>query len=401
MDKKDYIGASDEVLFHLYNRFPVVFDHGEGMSLYDTDGKSYLDFGSGIGVMAFGYGHPEFTKALHEQVDRLLHTSNLFYHTRLEGAADALCRASGMSRVFFTNSGAEAIEGALKTAKKYAYKKTSKNGHSLISFEHSFHGRTVGALSVTGNEHYREAFYPLMDGVSFGTYNDLSSVESLIKEDTCAILLEPVQGEGGIIPATEEFIKGLRRICDERDILLIFDEIQCGMGRTGYMFACQKYGVKPDILTTAKALGGGLPVGAFVVSEKVAGASLEPGDHGTTYGGNPLVCAAVETSIGLMEKLGLPEHVRETAPYLEGKLDGLCEKHSAIVKGHRGVGFMQGLIIDPAIKPGEIMKNCLDEGMVVLTAGSDVVRLLPPLIAEKPDIDEMYEIMDRVLSAMG
>ncbi len=393
----DYINESEKCLLHVYNRFSVVFDHGEGMRLYDTDGKSYLDFGSGIGVMAFGYGHPEYNKALHEQVDRLLHTSNLFYHPPLMRAAQAVCRASGLDKVFFTNSGAEAIEGALKTAKKYAYKKTGKNGHNLIAFSHSFHGRTVGALSVTGNEHYREAFYPLMDGVSFGTYNDLNSVEELVDDDTCAILLEPIQGEGGIIPATEEFLTGLRRMCDKRDMLLIFDEIQCGMGRSGYTYTFQKYGVKPDVLTTAKALGGGVPVGAFAVTDKVAESSLEAGDHGTTYGGNPLVCAAVETSIGLLEKLDLPGHVRETAPYLEEKLQTLCDRHPDVAKGHRGMGFMQGLIIDPGVKPVDIVKASLEKGLVVLTAGSDVLRLLPPLVAEKADIDEMFDILDSIL----
>ena len=397
MEKKDHIEKSENALLHVYNRFPVVFDHGEGMRLYDTDGKAYLDFGSGIGVMAFGYGHPDYTGALHEQVDKLLHTSNLFYHTPLNEAAEALCRVSGMDRVFFTNSGAEAIEGALKTAKKYAYEKSGRAGKKVIAFEHSFHGRTVGALSVTGNEHYREAFYPLMDGVSFATFNDIESVKPLIDDDTCAIIVEPIQGEGGIIPATEEFLKGLRQLCDEHDMLLIFDEIQCGMGRTGNMYAFQKYDIKPDVLTTAKALGGGVPVGAFVVTQKVAEASLKPGDHGTTYGGNPFVCAAVKASIGLMESLDLPGHVTKTAPYLEEKLSWLCEKHPDVALGHRGVGFMQGLILAPSVKPVDIMKKALEKGLVVLTAGSDVLRLLPPLVATEEDIDEMASILDSIL----
>ncbi len=397
MNKQEYIDASEEGLLHVYNRFPVVFDHGEGMRLYDSDGKSYLDFASGIGVMAFGYGHPDHTAALHEQVDKLLHTSNLFYHPPLMDAASALCRVSGMDKVFFTNSGAEAIEGAIKTAKKYAFKKTGKAGKNVIAFNHSFHGRTVGALSVTGNEHYREAFYPLMDGVRFADFNDIESVRTLVDPDTCGIIVEPIQGEGGIVPATKEFLQGLRQLCDEHDILLILDEIQCGMGRSGHMYAYMGYDITPDVLTTAKALGGGVPVGAFAVSKKVAASSLEPGDHGTTYGGNPLVCAAVKASIELMEKLDLPGHVKETAPYLEKKLSELCEKHPETALGHRGVGFMQGLIISPEIKPVDIAKKALEKGLVVLTAGSDVLRLLPPLIAEKSDIDEMAGILDGIL----
>ena len=394
--EKQYIENCEEHLLHVYNRFPVVFDHGEGMHLFDTEGKSYLDFGSGIGVMAFGYGHPDFVKAIHAQTDKLLHTSNLFYHSSLAGAAEAVCRASGMDKVFFTNSGAEAIEGAIKAAKKYAYEKTKKADKRVIAFNHSFHGRTVGALSVTGNDHYREPFYPLMDGVDFADYNDIESVKNLIGEDTCAIIVEPVQGEGGIIPATEEFLRGLRELCDQKDMLLIFDEIQCGMGRTGYMYAFQKYNVKPDVLTTAKALGGGLPVGAFVLSDRVAKDSLKPGDHGTTYGGNPLVCAAVETSINLMESLDLPGHVQKVSPYLEEKLDWLCDRHPGIISGHRGLGFMQGLILKDTVKPVDIMKKALESGLVVLTAGSNVLRLLPPLIAEESHIDEMADILDGV-----
>ncbi len=397
MEKQDYINGCEEGLLHVYNRFPVVFDHGEGMRLYDTDGKAYLDFASGIGVMAFGYGHPEYTKALHEQVDKLLHTSNLYYTEPLMKAAAAVRRASGMDKVFFTNSGAEAIEGALKAAKKYAYKKTGSAGKKVIAFNHSFHGRTVGALSVTGTDHYREPFYPLMDGVSFGTFNDIESVKKLVDADTCAIIVEPVQGEGGIVPATKEFLTELRSLCDEHDMLLIFDEIQCGMGRTGYMYTFQSYGIIPDILTTAKALGGGVPVGAFAMTKKVAESSLEAGDHGTTYGGNPLVCAAVDASIGLMESLDLPKHVRETAPYLEEKLEELCKKHPDVALGHRGMGFMQGLVISPSVKPGDIAAKALEKGLIVITAGADVLRLLPPLIADRAEIDEMAGILDGIL----
>ena len=395
MSMQNIMDTADSYLLHVYNRFPVVFDHGKDMYLYDTDNKEYLDFASGIGVMVFGYGNKEFAYALENQIRKLLHTSNLYYHEPLLTAAHAVCKVTQMDKVFFTNSGAEAIEGAVKTAKKYAYMRDKKAGHEVIAFSHSFHGRTVGALSVTGNDHYREPFYPLMDGVLFAEYNNYESVESLVSEKTCAILMETVQGEGGIYPADEEFIKAVRQLCTDRDIVFILDEIQCGMGRTGYRYAYEHYDLKPDIVTTAKALGGGVPVGAFAVSKKIAEASLVPGDHGTTYGGNPLVCAAVTKSIEMLEEMKLCEHVQNTAPYLEAKLEELTQKYD-FVKGHRGMGFMQGLVLDVPV--GDVVKACLKEGLIVLSAGSDVLRLLPPLIAQEDDIDRAMIVIDGVLA---
>ena len=398
MTKQDYMDEAEQVLFHVYNRFPVVFDHGEGVYLYDTDGKDYLDFASGIGVMAFGYGNRDYNDALTKQIGKILHTSNLYYHPPLVEAGEKLTRVSQMDKAFFTNSGAEAIEGAIKVAKKYAYLRDGHAGHEVIAMEHSFHGRTVGALSVTGTDHYREPFYPLMDGVKFATFNDLDSVKQQVTKATCAILLEPLQGEGGIYPATKEFLEGLRQLCDEKDILLIFDEIQCGMGRTGAMYTWQHYGVKPDIMTTAKALGGGVPVGAFLVTNRVAEASLVPGDHGTTYGGNPFVCAAVSKSIDLMEELQLPEHVQQVTPYFEEALAQLTKEYEFIL-GYRGMGFMQGLLIDPKVPVGEIVAKCLEAGLVVLSAGGNVLRLLPPLIITETDVDEMVRRMRPVLDS--
>ncbi len=374
----------------------MVFDHGEGVYLYDTDGKDYLDFASGIGVMAFGYGNRDYNDALTKQIGKILHTSNLYYHPPLVEAGEKLVRISRMDKAFFTNSGAEAIEGAIKVAKKYAYLRDGHAGHEVIAMEHTFHGRTVGALSVTGTDHYREPFYPLMDGVKFATFNDLDSVKQQVTKATCAILLEPLQGEGGIYPATKEFLEGLRQLCDEKDILLIFDEIQCGMGRTGAMYTWQHYGVKPDIMTTAKALGGGVPVGAFLVTNRVAEASLVPGDHGTTYGGNPFVCAAVSKSIDLMEELQLPVHVQQVTPYFEEALEQLTKEY-AFILGYRGMGFMQGLLIDPKVPVGEIVSKCLEAGLVVLSAGGNVLRLLPPLIITETDVDEMVRRMRPVL----
>lgn len=395
MNKHEYMKEAESHLIHVYNRFPVVFEKGEGVYLYDTDGKKYLDFGSGIGVMAFGYNDKEYNDALKAQIDKIIHTSNLFYHEPLLTAAEKVCKISGMDRVFFTNSGAEAIEGALKTAKKYAYNKRGKGNYEIIAMENSFHGRTVGAVSVTGTTHYREPFYPLMDGARFANFNDLDSVKKLIDKNTCAIITETVQGEGGVTPATKEFMQGLRKLCDENDILLIIDEIQCGMGRTGTTYAYEQYGVKPDILTTAKALGGGVPVGAFLVTERVAADSLEPGDHGSTYGGNPLVLAAVSKSIDIIEGRRLPENVQKLTPYFEKILDSFTEKYD-FVKGHRGLGFMQGLIIDKSIPVGDILNKALDEGLVLLSAEGNLVRFLPPLIMDKAGFDEMEAKLNKV-----
>ena len=397
MKSVDLIQNAEDNLFQVYNRFPVVFDKGEGVYLYDVEGKKYLDFASGIGVMAFGYGDKEYGDGLKAQIDKLTHTSNLYYHQPMILAAEQVCKVSGMDKAFFTNSGAEAIEGAIKTAKKYAYLRDGFAGHEIIAMEHSFHGRTVGSLSVTGTEHYREPFLPLMEGVRFATFNDLDSVKARITDKTCAIIMETIQGEGGLYPADVDFIKGVRKLCDEHDILLILDEIQCGMGRTGAMFAWQKYGVKPDIMTSAKALGAGVPVGAFLVTDKVAEASLVPGDHGTTYGGNPLVCAAVDKTIQMMENRGIPEHVDALSSYLEEVLDSFVAEYD-FVESRRGMGFMQGLVV--TIPVGDVVKKALDAGLVILSAGGNVLRFLPPLVIEKSHIDEMAAILGGVLDQM-
>lgn len=393
MEKR--INLAEEHLFHVYNRFPIIFEKGRGMYLYDENHKEYLDFGSGIGVMAFGYGDEEYSDMIKDQVDRLIHTSNLFYHSALVDAGSDITRISGMDKAFFTNSGAEAIEGALKCAKKRAFLK-KKPGQEIIAFNHSFHGRTVGALSVTGTEHYREPFYPLMEGVHFAEFNDLDSVKANVTDKTCAIIVEPVQGEGGIIPGSEEFLKGLRAICDEKDITLIFDEVQCGMCRTGSPFVWQRFGVRPDILVSAKGLGAGIPVGAFLLTDKMAGESMVPGDHGTTYGGNPIAAAAVHASVTLMEKRDICAYVLETSKYLEEKLEDLVKSKTSVLE-RRGVGFMQGLVLDQAVPVGDILKKSLEAGLIVLSAGGNVLRLLPPLIAERKDIDNMQDILADIL----
>ena len=398
MNKEEYIKREEGAMLHTYNRFPVVLEKGEGVYLYDTDGKKYLDFAAGIAVEALGYGNRKYNDALKDQIDKLMHTSNLYYNLPIMEAAEKILKVSKMDRVFFTNSGTEAIEGAIKAAKKYAYTRDGHTDHEIIAMNHSFHGRSLGALSVTGNKHYQEPFEPLLGGIRFADFNDLESVTAQLTDKTCAILFETVQGEGGIYPATQEFMDGIEKICKERDILLILDEIQCGMGRTGEMFAWQGYGVKPDIMTSAKALGCGVPVGAFLMTERIAEKSLKPGDHGTTYGGNPFVGAAVSTVLDIFEELNLPAHVKEISAYLEEKLDALVDKYDCLTQ-RRGVGLIQGVVTTKPV--GEITSKALEEGLIIISAGSDVLRFVPPLVIEKEHVDEMIEKLDHTLAALS
>ena len=394
MTMQEYIADAEGALLHTYNRYQIVLEKGDGVYLYDYDGKKYLDFVAGIAVFALGYHNEEYNEALKGQIDKLIHTSNYYYNVPAVNAAKALKAASGMDRVFFTNSGAEAIEGAIKTARKYAYLKDGSTDHEIIAMEHSFHGRTMGALSVTGNPKYREAFQPMIGNIRFAQMNDIESVKSQLTDKTCAILLETVQGEGGLVPATEEFLKEIRRICDERDILMILDEIQCGMGRCGTMFAWQRYGVKPDVMTSAKALGCCVPVGAFLMTEKVGAHSLAAGDHGTTYGGNPLACKAVETVFDLFEKEHVLENVGKVAPYLEEKLEELKEKNPAIIE-RRGTGLMQGLVFDRPV--GDIIQAAISKGLILINAGPNIIRFVPPLVIGREHVDEMIAILETCL----
>ena len=391
MTMKEYIDQAEAALLHTYNRYQVVLDKGEGVWLYDIEGKKYLDFMAGIAVFALGYGNAEMNEAVKTQVDKLMHTSNYFYNVPAINAAKKLKEASGMDRVFFTNSGAEAVEGALKAAVKYAYLKNGGHDHEIIAMHHSFHGRTMGALAVTGNPKYREAFEPLAGNVKFATFNDFDSVLAQVNDKTCAIIMETVQGEGGIYPAEPEFLKKVRALCDEKDILLILDEIQCGMGRTGTMFAWQQYGVKPDIMTSAKALTCGIPGGAFLMTEKVASHSLVAGDHGTTYGGNPLAAAATDKVFDLYEKLDVLNHVKEVAPYLEKRLDELKDRFDCI-ETRRGMGLMQGLVFYKPV--GDIINRAMDKGLILINAGTNIIRFVPALIITKQDVDQMIAILE-------
>lgn len=392
---KQYIEDAEKALLHTYNRYQVVLDKGEGVYLYDIEGKKYLDFCAGIAVFALGYHNKKYNDALKAQIDKLIHTSNYYYNVPAIEAAKKIKKVSGMDRVFFTNSGAEAVEGAIKAARKYAYLKDGTTDHEIIAMEHSFHGRTMGALSVTGNPRYRAAFEPMIGNIRFAKMNDFESVLSQVTDKTCAILFETVQGEGGIYPASEEFLKEVRALCDEKDILLILDEIQCGMGRTGFMYAWQKYGVKPDIMTTAKALGCGVPVGAFLMTERVGQNSLQSGDHGTTYGGNPLAAAAINVVLDLFEENNIIDNVNQVGAYLTEKLDKLALKYDFITE-RRGTGLIQGLVFDKPV--GEIITKALDKGLILINAGTNIIRFVPPLIISKENVDEMIDILDSCLN---
>lgn len=389
-EMQNYIDEAEQALLHTYNRYQVVFDKGDGVYLYDMDGKKYLDFVAGIAVFALGYHNKEYNDALKAQIDKIIHTSNYYYNAPAIEAAKKLKDISGMDRVFFTNSGAEAVEGAIKTARKYGFLKDGRTDHEIIAMNHSFHGRTMGALSVTGNPHYRDAFEPMIGNIRFADLNDFDSVMAQVTDKTCAILFETVQGEGGIHPATEEFMKKVRALCDERDILLILDEIQCGMGRTGTMFAWQRYGIKPDVMATAKALGCGVPVGAFLMTEKVGANSLVAGDHGTTYGGNPLACAAICKVIELFEKLDVLANVNQVGAYLEKRLDEIAAEFSC-VETRRGAGLMQGLVFNRPV--GDIIKEALERGLVLINAGTSIIRFVPPLVITTEHVDDMITIL--------
>jgi acetylornithine/N-succinyldiaminopimelate aminotransferase len=394
MNMQEYIDQAEKDLLHTYNRYQIVLDRGEGVHLYDMNGKEYLDFVAGISVFALGYGNKEYNDALKNQIDKVIHTSNYYYNVPAIEAAKALKKYSGMDRVFFTNSGAEAIEGAIKTARKYGFLKDGRTDHEIIAMNHSFHGRTMGALSVTGNPHYRDAFEPGIGNIRFADYNDLDSVKALVNDKTIAILLETVQGEGGLTPASEEFLKGIRQVCDENDILMILDEIQCGMGRTGYPFAYMKYGIKPDVMTCAKALGCGVPIGAFCMTEKVGQASLVAGDHGTTYGGNPLCCAAAAKVLEIMERENIPAKAKEAGDYLWEKLDEVMAQYDCITE-HRGRGLLQGLVFDKPV--GDTINKALEKGLILINAGTNIIRFVPALIISKSDIDEMIVILKQAI----
>lgn len=387
------IEESEKYLIHSYNRYPVVIDYGEDVYLYDVKGKKYLDFGGGIAVCALGYSDVSFKKALKEQIDKGIHYSNYFYSKPLADAARGLAEATGLDQVFMANSGTEANEGALKLARKYAILHGHEDRHDIVSMNKAFHGRSMGALSVTGTAKYREPFEPMLSGVSFANYNDLNSVKEAVTDQTYAIIVEAVQGEGGIYPADPSFLKGIRKLCTQMDILMICDEIQCGMGRTGTMFAYQQYGICPDIVTMAKGIGNGIPVGAFATTAEIAGA-LVPGDHGTTFGGNPLACVAVSETLNIFKERNLTAHVQEMGKYLKEQLERLVQEKAQVTEC-RGMGLMCGLELSEPVTP--YIQKALERGVIFMSAGTDVIRFVPPLVVEQEHIDEMIAVLEEIL----
>ena len=388
----DYISLAKENFMHTYSTQELCIDHADGVRVYGTDGKCYLDMVAGIAVNALGYNNKAIKDRAQEVMnDGFFHVSNLYYNKWAPQAASRLNRLSGGSEVFFANSGAEANEAALKAARKYG----SRTGRSkVISFEHSFHGRTYGAITLTGQEKYHKGFSPMVPDIVYAEYNNLESVKALADESVCAIILEPVQGEGGIIPAEIGFLKGVRKIADERDLILIFDCVQCGLGRTGRNFAFEHYGVKPDIMTLAKAIGCGLPLSATVAFEKVEGI-FSPGDHASTFGGNALSTAL---SLVLFDALegGLSSEVEKKGEYFKKGLEVIKRKHPDKCSAARGLGLMLGL--DLKVKPADVIARCRERGLLVCSAGYTVLRFVPPLVIDYTDIDEALAIVDGVLS---
>ena len=397
MTDSETVQLERDYILQTYVRPDFVIERGEGVFLYDTEGREYLDFVAGIAVNALGYGDPQITEAIAKQAAQLIHISNLYHNQPAATLARDLVESSpAFDRVFFSNSGAEAIEGAIKFARRYARAHHGEGKHTIVAFDGSFHGRTMGAVAVTGRDKYREPFMPVMPGVRFAEYNDLNSIEAAISADVCAVIIEPVQGEGGLRSADQAFVQRLRELCDAHDALLIFDEIQCGMGRTGFLWAHEALGVQPDLMTIAKPLAGGLPIGAVLLSERVA-ETIHAGDHGTTFGGNPLVTAVAGV---MLERINNPDflaHVREVGDYLGESLHDLASKFPHRVREVRGRGLMRGLQITGSA--ANLRERGHAEGLLMATAGEDVVRLLPPLIVERAHVDRAVNTLRRLLAA--
>jgi acetylornithine/N-succinyldiaminopimelate aminotransferase len=396
MNSDEIKALDDQYVLHTYARAPFVLERGEGVRLYDTEGKSYLDFVSGIAVNALGYGDPDVLRAIREQSEQLMHVSNLYYTAPQGQLAKMLVERSFADKVFFCNSGTESVEAALKFARKWAKEGFGPDKVDLVSFSNGFHGRTMGALSVTPRAHYQDPFRPLLPGTKLGTFNDLASAEALIDDQTCAVIVEPIQGEGGVNPATPEFLQGLRALCDRHHALLIFDEVQVGMGRTGTLWAHEPYGVTPDLMTLAKPLAGGLPMGATLMTQAVADA-MAPGDHGSTFAANPLAAAVAQVVLGKISDPAFLEHVRWAGSYLEEGLGDLQQKYPH-VREIRGRGLIYGIAADLDVAPA--VQACFDEGMLVCKAGNEVLRLLPPLVVQQADLDESLAILDRALARL-
>lgn len=380
-----------DYIMNTYNRFPIVFTKGDGMYVYDNTGKKYLDFVAGIAVNSLGHNDKDLVKAISHQAETLIHISNLYWSEPQLALAEKLVKKGDLDKCFFCNSGAEAIEGALKLSRKYG---ADKGKTEIITMYHSFHGRTYGAITATGQEHYQEGLGKLLPDIKYATFNDLDSVKALVNDKTCAILVEPIQGEGGILPATKEFLQGLRTICDEQDIMLIFDEIQCGVGRLGTFFAYQSFGICPDALTMAKGIAGGVPMGVLMAKEKFAGA-FKPGDHASTFGGNPLATAAANVVVDKLDDSFL-NNVKTTGQYLTEKLLELKEKYPVIAQV-RGIALMQGIELTVPVAP--IIKTSIESGVLLVNAGKNVIRFVPSLIATKKNVDDMITTLDKSIQS--
>ena len=375
----------------VFNRCKIVLDHGEGVYVFDNNGRKYIDFLAGIAVNVLGHAYVPLVKTIAEQAGRMIHCSNLYYTQAQADAAERLVRLSGLGKAFFANSGAEANEGAIKIAHKYAHAKDSEKSQ-IITAWHSFHGRTLATLTATGQPKYHEGFGPLPAGFDYVHYGEIEELARMMSAKTCAVMLETIQGEGGVHVPTAEYLKRVRELCDEHGALLIFDEIQSGMGRTGKLFAYEHFGVKPDIVTLAKGLAGGVPIGAFVVTDEVAGA-FHAGDHGTTFGGNPLACAAANVVLDTVQKEGILGHVDKVGAYFREKLEGFRKKHPTLIKEVRGMGLLLGMEL--TTEGRGIVDECLAQGAI--TAGN-VLRFVPPLIVKEAHIDELCAILEPILA---
>jgi acetylornithine/N-succinyldiaminopimelate aminotransferase len=389
------IEMENEYIVQAYKRPPFVLTHGQGMTVYDSEGKAYQDWVAGIAVNALGYGDPGLTETIQKAATGLIHTSNLYYTEPQAALAARLCELSFADRVFFCNSGAEANEGAIKFVRRYHYDNADSERTEIVCFSHAFHGRTFGALSLTPKEKYQKPFGPLMPNVKVIAHNDIAAADAAITSKTAAVIIEPVQGEGGIRPASNEFLQALRRFCDERGALLIFDQVQCGMGRTGTLWSSEPSGVTPDLQTLAKPLAGGLPIGAILTTEKVA-SHIHPGDHGTTFGGGALITTVARYVLDRISQPDFLANVRETGEYLKERLQ---EINSPLIKEVRGRGLMVGLELTIDVSP--IIEMGYEHGLLLVNAGTDTIRFVPPLIAQKADVDLLIEKLTAILAKVS
>ncbi len=392
MSNQAIIDKGQQYVMNTYGRNPMALVKGQGSWVWDAEGRKYLDLVGGIAVCSLGHAHPELTSVLREQSEKLWHCSNLYWNLPQVELAEKLCQATGMDKAFFANSGAETIEGAIKLARKY-FRRKNQNRFQIIAFKNSFHGRTTGALAVTGQSKYQQGFEPLLPGVLFAEFNDLASVESLITDQTAAVLVEPIQGEGGVNPASHSFMQGLRELCQKKGILLILDEVQCGMARTGKMMAYQHYGIQPDIVTLAKALGGGFPIGALLATDEAA-TGFAPGDHASTFGGNPLGSAVGSKVVDIISQPSFLNQVNATGSYLQEKLQEIVEKDQRAT-AVKGLGLLLGIEFSVEVK--ELVNTCVKNGLLVISAGPRVLRFVPPLNITKEEIDQALAILEKSL----